>query len=163
MFVIQEPTKTSSIFFGRLSSAKISLKVATSSGSFGQARIGSLILLRLISIMYAYFASLSALKRVGFLSHSLILSALLARVALSSYPASIIASISEIFDLIYSLTLSMLKSTLQAAADLSALASLSSKACSTFKFGKPSISKIFPAKMFFLFFFSTVSCPCLIA
>ena len=48
IFVIQEPTNTSSIFLGLESSAKISDNVATSSGSFGQAKIGSLISSRLI-------------------------------------------------------------------------------------------------------------------
>lgn len=38
----------------------------------------------------------------------------------------------------------------QAAAERSADASESSNACSTFKFSKPSISKIRPEKMFFL-------------
>ncbi len=51
----------------------------------------------------------------------------------------------------------------QPAAERSAEASDSSKACSTFRSGRPSISRMRPEKMFFLPFFSTVSRPCLIA
>ena len=49
----------------------------------------------------------------------------------------------------------------QPAADRSADASDNSKACSTVKSFKPSISKIRPEKAFFLPFFSTVNKPCL--
>ena len=48
-------------------------------------------------------------------------------------------------------------------ADLSAEASENSKACSTFKSGKPSISIILPLKIFFLPCFPTVNSPSLIA
>ena len=51
----------------------------------------------------------------------------------------------------------------QPAADLSALASLSSKACSHLRCSRPSISRIFPENTLILFFFGTVSRPCLIA
>ena len=51
----------------------------------------------------------------------------------------------------------------QPAAERSADASVSSNACSTFRSGRPSISRMRPEKMFFLPFFSTVSRPCLIA
>ncbi len=49
------------------------------------------------------------------------------------------------------------------AAERSAEASESSKACSTVNESKPSISRILPENMFFLPFFSTVSSPCCIA
>ena len=45
----------------------------------------------------------------------------------------------------------------------SAVASVSSKACSSFRLGNPSISIIFPLNIFFLFAFSTVKSPFLIA
>merc|ERR1719162_1485487 len=51
----------------------------------------------------------------------------------------------------------------QPAAERSADASESSKACSHFKSGSPSISKHLPLKMFFLPFFATVSNPSLMA
>ena len=51
----------------------------------------------------------------------------------------------------------------QPAAERSAEASESSKACSTFMSGSPWISRIFPEKTFFFPFFSTVSRPCLMA
>ena len=106
---------------------------------------------------------MSALKRVGFSSHFCIFSFRLASVSWLSYPAFIIASISATFERTYSATLSTLKFTTQAAAERSAEASLSSNACSTFRLSSPSISKILPAKMFFLFFFSTLKSPFLIA
>ena len=151
------------MFCALLLSAKISLSVATSSGSFGQAKIGSSICDKSISKISAYLASLSALKRVGFSSHFCIFSFRLASVSRLSYPAFIIASISATFERTYSVTLASLKFTTQAAAERSAEASLSSNACSTFRLSSPSISKILPAKMFFLFFFSTLKSPFLIA
>ena len=54
---------------------------------------------------------------------------------------------------------SSLSFTVQPEDDLSADASLSSKACSIFKLGKPSISKHLPEKIFFLVFLSKVSNP----
>lgn len=51
----------------------------------------------------------------------------------------------------------------QPAAERSAEASDSSKACSTVRSLRPSISRMRPEKMFFLPFFSTVSRPCWIA
>ena len=51
----------------------------------------------------------------------------------------------------------------QPAAERSAEASLSSNACSAFKSGKPSISRMRPEKMFFLPALATVSSPCLMA
>ena len=45
----------------------------------------------------------------------------------------------------------------------SAVASVSSKACSSFRLGKPSISIIFPLNIFFLFALATVKRPFLIA
>jgi hypothetical protein len=50
-----------------------------------------------------------------------------------------------------------------AAAERSAAASVSSKACSTVSSGSPSISRMRPLKMLTLFFFGTVSSPCLMA
>ena len=67
------------------------------------------------------------------------------------------------FELMYSMIGSLFNCTVQPAALRSAEASLSSKACSTFKSGKPSISKMRPEKIFFLPCFATVSSPCLIA
>ena len=49
--------------------------------------------------------------------------------------------------------------TLQASAERSAEASEISNACSTVRFGKPSISRMRPEKMFFLPFFSMVNKP----
>src|SRR5512143_2094112 len=64
MFVMQEPRNTS--WIGVPATSERSL---TSSGAFGQARIGSLMSARLISITAAYSAPLSAFKRVGLASH----------------------------------------------------------------------------------------------
>ena len=47
--------------------------------------------------------------------------------------------------------------------DLSALASVNSNACSSFKFGSPSISNIFPLNTLILLVFSIVKRPCCIA
>ncbi len=58
---------------------------------------------------------------------------------------------------------SLFKRTVQPAAERSAEASDSSKACSTFKSGRPSISRIRPLKTFFLPSFATVSVPALSA
>ena len=59
----------------------------------------------------------------------------------------------------YSIIGSLFRRTVQAAAERSAEASDSSKACSTLRSGKPSISRMRPVKTFFLPFFSTVSRP----
>ena len=66
-------------------------------------------------------------------------------------------------EVMYSRMGSLSRRTVQPAADRSAEASLSSKACSTFNCGIPSISRIRPLKTFFLPFFSTVSRPALMA
>jgi hypothetical protein len=58
---------------------------------------------------------------------------------------------------------SLLSSTVQPAAERSAEASLSSKACSTLSSGKPSISRMRPENTFFLPCLATVNSPCLIA
>ncbi len=58
---------------------------------------------------------------------------------------------------------SLSRRTVQAAAERSAEASASSKACSIFRSGRPSISRIRPEKMFFLPFLATVSRPWRIA
>ena len=63
----------------------------------------------------------------------------------------------------YLMTGSLLSFTVQPAAERSADASASSKACSTSRSGSPSISRILPEKTFFLFFLGTVRRPCLIA
>jgi hypothetical protein len=62
----------------------------------------------------------------------------------------------------YSMIGSLLSITVQPAALRSALASLSSKACSTFRSGRPSISRMRPENAFFLPCLATVSRPCLI-
>ena len=64
MLVMHEPMNTSSIFVPERSDMK-----HTSSGSFGQAIIGSLMSSMLISITAAYSASLSASSSSGFASH----------------------------------------------------------------------------------------------
>ena len=51
----------------------------------------------------------------------------------------------------------------QPAAERSAEASDSSKACSTFRLGRPSISRMRPEKMFYLPALATVSSPALMA
>ena len=58
---------------------------------------------------------------------------------------------------------SLLRCTVQPPAERSAEASDSSKACSTFRSGNPSISRMRPENTFFLPFFSTVRRPRLIA
>ncbi len=63
----------------------------------------------------------------------------------------------------YSMIGSLFRRTVQAAAERSAEASESSKACSTLRSGNPSISRMRPEKMFFLPSFSTVRWPCWIA
>ena len=63
----------------------------------------------------------------------------------------------------YSTIGSLFSLIVQPAAERSAEASVNSNACSTFRSGRPSISRMRPEKMFFLPFFSTVSRPCLIA
>ena len=59
----------------------------------------------------------------------------------------------------YSIIGSLFSLIVQPPAERSADASANSKACSTFKSGKPSISKIRPEKIFFLPSFSTVNKP----
>jgi hypothetical protein len=63
----------------------------------------------------------------------------------------------------YSMIGALLSLIVQPAALRSALASLSSKACSTFRSGRPSISRMRPLKMFFLPALATVSRPALMA
>ncbi|CFT97627.1 Uncharacterised protein [Bordetella pertussis] len=65
--------------------------------------------------------------------------------------------------LMYSMIGSLCRRTEQPAAERSAEASDSSKACSTFRSGRPSISRMRPEKMFFLPCLATVSRPCLMA
>ena len=72
---------------------------------------------------------------------------------------AIIQRISVMLERMYSMIGASFRRTVQAAADRSADASLSSNACSTFRSGSPSISRMRPEKMFFLPFFSTVSRP----
>mmetsp|Transcript_72110 Transcript_72110/g.201251 ORF Transcript_72110/g.201251 Transcript_72110/m.201251 type:complete len:216 (+) Transcript_72110:781-1428(+) len=67
------------------------------------------------------------------------------------------------FDLRYSATDSLLNLIAQPAAERSAEASESSKPCSQVRLSRPSISRMRPAKMFFLFFLGTVRSPSLIA
>ena len=71
--------------------------------------------------------------------------------------------INTMLDFMYSIIGSLLSFTVQPAAERSADASVNSKACSTFKSGRPSISRMRPEKMFFLPALATVSRPCLIA
>ena len=63
------------------------------------------------------------------------------------------------FDSRYSMIGSLFNLTVQPDADLSAEASDNSNACSTFRSGKPSISKHLPEKIFFLPSLATVSKP----
>ena len=63
------------------------------------------------------------------------------------------------FERMYSMIGSLFSRTVQAAAERSAEASESSNACSTLRFGRPSISRMRPLKTFFLPFFSTVRSP----
>jgi cytidylate kinase len=63
------------------------------------------------------------------------------------------------FERMYSTTGALFRAIAQAAAERSAAATDSSKACSTFRSGRPSISRMRPEKTFFLPFFSTVSRP----
>ena len=158
MLVMHEPMNTSSIF-----APATSASVLTSSGSFGQATIGSWMSARSISMTAAYSASASRSSSWGFLTHASCAAMRRASVRPSAYPCEIIQRISVMLLLTYSMIGSLLRCTVQPAADRSADASDSSNACSTFKSGRPSISSTRPEKMFFLPFFSTVSRPCLIA
>lgn len=63
----------------------------------------------------------------------------------------------------YSMIGALSRCTVQPAAERSAEASDNSNACSTFRFGSPSISRMRPEKMFFLPCLATVSRPSLIA
>jgi hypothetical protein len=67
------------------------------------------------------------------------------------------------FERMYSTIGSLFRATAQAAAERSAAASDSSKACSTLRSGRPSISRMRPEKTLILPFFSTVSRPALMA
>ena len=71
--------------------------------------------------------------------------------------------INTTLDCMYSMIGSLLSFTVQPAAERSAEASVNSNACSTFKSGKPSISKMRPEKMFFLPALATVNKPALMA
>ena len=66
---------------------------------------------------------------------------------------------STIFERRYSAIVSSSSLMVQPAAERSAEASESSKACSTVRPDSPSISRMRPEKMFFLPFFSTVNRP----
>ena len=150
--------KTSSIL-----ASPISERVLISSGSFGQAKRGSSISSRFISIVAAYFAFKSGFNRTGFFIQASIFCALLSRVLASPYPSEISHLKRTTLDFKYSRIGSSSRRTVHPEADLSAEASESSKACSIFKFDKPSISKHLPENIFFLFSFSTVNNPCWIA
>ena len=67
------------------------------------------------------------------------------------------------FEVMYSMIGSLFKCTEHAAAERSAAESDNSNACSTFKFGKPSISRMRPEKIFTLPCLATVNKPALIA
>ena len=71
--------------------------------------------------------------------------------------------IRTMLDCRYSMIGSLFSLMVQPAALRSADASDSSNACSTFRSGRPSISKIRPEKIFFLPALATVNRPCLIA
>ena len=71
--------------------------------------------------------------------------------------------ISTMFEFMYSMIGSLFRCTVQPEALRSAEASESSNACSTFRSGRPSISRMRPEKMFFLPCLATVSMPALIA
>ena len=75
MFVMHEPINPSST-----TSPATSLRGLISSGSFGQAKSGSEISSKLMSITAAYSASESASRRTGFFIQSSISLALLSKV-----------------------------------------------------------------------------------
>ena len=134
-----------------------------SSGSLGQARRGSLISFKSISIIAAYSASLSGSSNLGSLIQSSIALALLSNVLGSPYPLVIIHLNITIFEFKYSIIGSLSNLIVHPDADLSAEASEISKACSTFKCGSPSTSRHLPEKIFFLPSLATVRWPCWIA
>ena len=103
-----------------------------------------------------YSASESGSNNTGFSSHASISWARRSIVLISPYPSSIIQRNKVILDCRYSMIGSLPSRIVQPPADRSALASDSSKACSHLRFGKPSISRIRPEKIFFLPSFSTV-------
>mmetsp|Transcript_63781 Transcript_63781/g.195034 ORF Transcript_63781/g.195034 Transcript_63781/m.195034 type:complete len:403 (+) Transcript_63781:508-1716(+) len=158
MFVMHEPMNTSSIFC-----SPISESVFASSGSLGQHKIGSVTVARSMSYTLWYSAPGSASINTGFSSHASMEAMRRLIVRASPYPSEIIHFNITIFDVKYSATGSLSSLIEHPAAERSAEASESSKACSHLRLLKPSISRTRPANMFFLFFFGTVRSPALIA
>ncbi|MNE08269.1 hypothetical protein D3C80_1009150 [compost metagenome] len=70
---------------------------------------------------------------------------------------------STMFEVMYSMIGSLFSLTVQPAAERSAEASVSSNACSTFRSGRPSISRMRPEKALTLPALATVSRPCWMA
>src|SRR5512133_4227519 len=93
MLVMQEPRNTS--WMAVPATLESSL---TSSGSFGQARIGSVISFRSISITAAYSAALSAFINDGFLSQASTALMRFLRVLASEQPSAIIFFIRATLD-----------------------------------------------------------------
>mmetsp|Transcript_19515 Transcript_19515/g.47880 ORF Transcript_19515/g.47880 Transcript_19515/m.47880 type:complete len:267 (+) Transcript_19515:953-1753(+) len=158
MLVMQEPMKTSSIL-----SPCTCESMRASSGSLGAQRMGSLILLRSISMVSMYSAPLSASSSFGLASHSSMLPMRRSMVRASPYPSLIIHLSIVMLLFRYSAIGSLSSLIVHPAAERSAEASESSKACSHLRWPRPSISRMRPLKMFFLPFFSTVRRPCWIA
>mmetsp|Transcript_7830 Transcript_7830/g.21967 ORF Transcript_7830/g.21967 Transcript_7830/m.21967 type:complete len:267 (-) Transcript_7830:1452-2252(-) len=154
MFVMHDPRKTSSIFVPATSD-----NVRASSGSFGAQRIGSLISLRSISMTSAYSALASASSSSGFSRNCSMRATRRCKVRASPYPSATIHLSMTMLLRRYSHTGSGSSLMEQPAADLSADASDSSKACSHLRWPNPSISRTLPEKTFFLPCFSTVNNP----
>mmetsp|Transcript_2179 Transcript_2179/g.3049 ORF Transcript_2179/g.3049 Transcript_2179/m.3049 type:complete len:235 (-) Transcript_2179:1116-1820(-) len=154
MLVMQDPIKTSSIL-----DPAYSLNKAEASGSLGKAKMGSVISSKAMSMTSAYSAFSSASMSVGLANHSSIRAIRRSKVRASPYPSAIIHFNMTTLERKYSSMGSLSNLIVHPAADRSALASLNSKACSHFKVGKPSISKIRPEKTFFLPSLETVNKP----
>lgn len=155
---MQEPMKTSSTLRPATSDRR-----RASSGSLGAHRMGSVMSSILMWSSLEYTAFLSASNNFGWAMKASILAIRRAIVRLSPYPSAIIHLRSATFEFKYSRMGSGFNLIVHPAADRSAEASDNSKACSQVKSGSPSISNILPENTFFLFFFSTVNIPFLMA
>ena len=159
MLVMQEPRKTSSILVPATSE-----RTFTSSGSLGQARIGSVISARSISMTVGVLGVLVGREQLRLLEPLLDrgdapLEASRCRRSRRRSSSSSAPRWSA-----GRWRRSSRESATQAAAALrSAAASVSSKACSTVRSGSPSISRMRPLKTFFFPFLGTVRSPDLMA
>mmetsp|Transcript_22308 Transcript_22308/g.53515 ORF Transcript_22308/g.53515 Transcript_22308/m.53515 type:complete len:267 (+) Transcript_22308:661-1461(+) len=158
MLVMHDPMNTSSTL-----SPHTSDKRRASSGSLGAQRIGSVMSLRLISMISAYSAPLSASMSLGAASQSCMDAIRRSIVRESPYPSEIIHLSMVMLDVRYSVMGATSSLMVQPAAERSADASESSNACSHLRCPRPSISKMRPENTFFLPDFSTVSSPALMA